>query len=291
VNAGHVLGRLATQARYSASGAVREATVRGYTALKYIHDLAQSFDAKAPALVALLQSAQEKALGKANLIVSVTATAEQDVSALLKALPAGESFPAAAHYEASLPQRMGIRIPAQISFAEKGAHLSRLGTAHSGSLDVCTNILTYSYLWNAVRVQGGAYGVGAVGSRNGDLAFHSYRDPSPARSLGVYDDSAKFLREFCAGDEDLTKFIISTIGNSEPLESPADQGARADNLWFAGITLADQKVLRQQVLATTRQAILDWCSVLEQAAREGAVCVVGHQEALKACGELEIVSL
>lgn len=291
VNAGHILGRLATQARYSAAGAVREATARGYTALKYIHDLAQNFDAQAPALLTLLQSAQKKAFGKANLIVSVTATGEQDVSALLKALPAGEKAPAAAHYEASLPQRMGIRIPAQISFAEKGSHLSRLGTAHSGSLDVCTNILTYSYLWNAVRVQGGAYGVGAVGARNGDLTFHSYRDPSPARSLGVYDDSARFLREFCAGDEDLTKFIISTIGNSEPLESPADQGARADNLWFAGITLADQKVLRQQVLATTRQAILDWCSVLEQAAKEGAVCVVGHQEALKACGELEIFSL
>ncbi len=291
VNAGHILGRLATQARYSASGAVREATNRGYTALKYIHDLAQNFDAQAPALISLLKSTQEKALGKSALIVSVTATGEQDVSALLKALPAGESAPAAAHYEAKLPQRMGVRIPAQISFAEKGAHLSRLGTAHAGSLDVCTNILTYSYLWNAVRVQGGAYGVGAVGSRNGDLIFHSYRDPSPARSLGVYDDSAKFLREFCAGEEDLGKFIISTIGSSEPLESPADQGARADTLWFFGLTKADQKALRQQVLATTRQDILDWCPVLEKSAQEGAVCVVGHEEALKACGELEVVSL
>ncbi|MBO5034497.1 MAG: hypothetical protein J6C43_02670, partial [Oscillospiraceae bacterium] len=272
-------------------GAVREATGRGYTALKYIHDLAQSFDAQVPALIALLQSAQEKALGKTNLIVSVTATTEQDVTALLKALPAGENHPASAHYEASLPVRMGIRIPAQISFAEKGAHLSRLGTAHAGSLDVCTNILTYSYLWNAVRVQGGAYGVGAIGARNGDLTFHSYRDPSPARSLGVYDDSAKFLREFCAGDENLTKFIISTIGSSEPLDEPAVQGTRADTLWFAGITKAAQKALRQQILATTRQDLLDWCPVLEQAAKEGAVCVVGHEEALKACGELEIVSL
>ena len=114
---------------------------------------------------------------------------------------------------------------------------------------------------------------------------------SPARSLGVYDESAQFLREFCAGDEDLTKFIISTIGNSEPLEEPAAQGLRADTLWFAGVTLADQKALRQQILATTRQSILDWCPVLEQAAQTGAVCVVGHEEALKACGELEIFSL
>ena len=119
----------------------------------------------------------------------------------------------------------------------------------------------------------------------------SVADDETARSLGVYDDSAKFLREFCAGEEDLGKFIISTIGSSEPLESPADQGARADTLWFFGLTKADQKALRQQVLATTRQDILDWCPVLEKSAQEGAVCVVGHEEALKACGELEVVSL
>lgn len=291
VRAGNVLGRLATQARYSAVGAVREAATRGYTALKYVHDLAQDFDAQAPALLSLLRNAQEKALGKANLTVSVTATNQQDISALLGGLPAGESAPAEAHYEAKLPHRMGVRIPAQISFAEKGDHLSRLGAHHSGSLDVCTNILTYSYLWNAVRVQGGAYGVGAIGARNGDLTFHSYRDPSPARSLGIYDESAQFLRQFCAGDEDLTKFIISTIGSSEPLDAPDGQGRLADTLWFAGITLTDQKALRQQILATTRQAILDWCPVLEKAAQEGAVCVVGHEEALKACGELEIFSL
>ena len=67
--------------------------------------------------------------------------------------------------------------------------------------------------------------------------------------------------------------------------------ARELALSDAGVTLADQKALRQQILATTRQAILDWCPALEQAAKEGAVCVVGHEEALKACGGLEIVSL
>ena len=290
VGAGHAMGRLVTQSRYSAAGAVREATGHGYTALKYIRDLAQNFDSHVPALLALLQKAQ-KGLGTAALTVSVTATGEQDISTLLKALPAGEAAPAAAHYEAKLPHRMGIRIPAQISFAEKGDHLSQLDVQRDGSLNVCTNILTYSYLWNTVRVQGGAYGVGAVSNLSGDLTFHSYRDPSPARSLGIYDESAQFLREFCAGDEDLTKFIISTIGATEPLDSPDGLGSLADSYYLCGVMLEDLKALRQQILATTRDSILGWCRVLEKAAKEGAVCVVGHEEALKACGELEVVSL
>ena len=133
--------------------------------------------------------------------------------------------------------------------------------------------------------------MGAVSNLSGDLTFHSYRDPSPARSLGIYDESAQFLREFCAGDEDLTKFIISTIGATEPLDSPDGLGSLADSYYLCGVMLEDLKALRQQILATTRDSILGWCRVLEKAAKEGAVCVVGHEEALKACGELEVVSL
>lgn len=291
VGAGHAIGRQVVLSHYSASAAVKEAAILGYTSLHTRIALSKEFDTQAPALIALLERVQKNALGKAGLTVGITATEPVELSTLLNALPVGEKAPEAAHYEARLPKRLGIRIPAQISFAEKGNHFSALNAAYHGSLNVCTNILTYGYLWNAVRVQGGAYGVGAVGARNGEFAFHSYRDPSPARSLGCYDGSADFIREFCAGDEDLTKFIISTIGSSEPLESPAEQGARADALWLSGITFEDQKRVRGEILATTRQALLDWCPILEQVAKDSAVCVVGHEEALKSCGDLELVSL
>lgn len=291
VGAGHAIGRSVVLSHYSASAAVREASILGYTSLRASIALSKEFDTQAPALIALLEQVQRNALVKAGLTVSITATGDTDISALLNALPAGEAAPKTAHYQNHLPRRLGIRIPAQISFAEKGSHFSALNAAYHGSLNVCTNILTYGYLWNAVRVQGGAYGVGAVGTQSGDFTFHSYRDPSPSRSLGCYDGSADFIREFCGGDEDLTKFIISTIGNSEPLESPAAQGARADALWFAGITFDDRKRVREEILSTTRDTLLGWCPMLEQLAKDGAVCVVGHENALNACEDLELVSL
>jgi Zn-dependent M16 (insulinase) family peptidase len=49
-------------------------------------------------------------------------------------------------------------------------------------------------LHREIREKGGAYGCGA-GASNGFASFSSMRDPSPERSLGVFHDAAKLLRE------------------------------------------------------------------------------------------------
>ena len=133
-----------------------------------------------------------------------------------------------------------------------------------------------------IRVQGGAYGCGLRIGRAIALAY-SYRDPTPARSLAMYREAADFLRSFVDSGERIDKFVISTIADTEPLMSPRDEGARADGEWFAGKTEADLRRERAEILATDGKALLYWCAALEHMAETGAVCVVAHEEALKAC--------
>ena len=76
-----------------------------------------------------------------------------------------------------------IVIPADISFAAMGSHLSLFDRPFTGGMQVLGNLFTYGYLWNEVRVKGGAYGCGFRAGRAGGISFHSYRDPSPANSL------------------------------------------------------------------------------------------------------------
>jgi len=87
---------------------------------------------------------------------------------------------------------------------------------YSGIARVMSNIQSLSYLWNEVRVQGGAYGAGLNTSETGRMVTYSYRDPSPARTLGINRSMSKGLRDFVAGDERIDKYIISTVGESEP---------------------------------------------------------------------------
>jgi Zn-dependent M16 (insulinase) family peptidase len=118
-------------------------------------------------------------------------------------------------------QKEGFVIPASVSFAVTGTNLAAVNAAYSGRLRVASKLLSLSYLWNVIRVQGGAYGSGFLARPNGSVSFYSYRDPSACRSLEFYGRSDEFLRDFADGDEDLTKFIIGTIAENEPLLSPA----------------------------------------------------------------------
>lgn len=287
VMGGHMLGIAAVQSHYSAAAAATEAQ-NGYTRIQWLHDMAKNFDGRIGDLIELLERVRTQSVCRARLVASVTTAKDVDLSGLLSVLPEGEAVAETASYATDLPKHMGIRIPAQAAFAEVGY---RLDSMADGSLQIADNILSLSYLWNEVRVQGGAYGVGMRTARTGSMVCYSYRDPSPARTLQVYAGSADFLKAYCEGDEDLDKFIISAVAGTEPLRAPGERGMAADERWFAGITDDSRKEHRRQMLDTTREKLLGWCDALKAMSAEGAVCVVAHDDALKQCENLDIFDL
>ena len=195
----------------------------------------------------------------------------------------GTPAPAEAIYDSPVPEKFGVRIPAQVSFAEKG-----FGMKVTGGMKVAANIISLSHLWSRVRVQGGAYGSGLAADEHGAICHYSYRDPSPARSIGVYGEEADFITSFCEGDEALDKFIISAIGNSEPLRSPAEQGEAADMDYMEGRTIEDARRIRGEMLKTTEETLLSLRKDLKDCADKGCVCVVGCDSALKEFGDMPV---
>ena len=79
-------------------------------------------------------------------------------------------------------------LPSKVAYAVLGGRNPDVKN-NLGLMRVARSILSYEYLWNTVRVQGGAYGVGFVPRRDGGLSFYSYRDPSPAKSIEAYKKS------------------------------------------------------------------------------------------------------
>ncbi len=280
---GHALAMMAALSHYSAAGAVNEALQDyGYTNVQWLHGLATNFDEKIPAHTALLEAKLAAAVCKARLVLSVTANEPVDAAPIVEDYPAGEEIAPFAAYTTQVPMKRGIQIPAQIGYAVLADSLPASGVSYDGSALVAANILSLSYLWNVIRVQGGAYGCGLNIGRQAALAY-SFRDPTPARSLQMYRGAAEFLREFVKSGERIDKFIISTIASTEPLMPARDEGARADGMWFSGKTEELLRRDRAQILATDGEKLLSWCQMLEHMAENGAVCVVAHKEALKAC--------
>jgi len=287
VMAGHAMAAYAVQAHYTARAAVNEA-ISGYTGLQWLHGFARSFDEKLGDFTKLLERLQKETFCQSRLRVGVTATEKKDLSAFIACLPEGTSVPTSAAYQTALPKRLGIAIPAQIAFASKGYHLSLLNESGNGSLSVASNILSLDYLWNAIRVQGGAYGTGMQGSRDGMLLTYSYRDPSPARSLSVYDEMGNYLRNF---EENLDRYIISTVSSAQPLLTAQQKGTMADERWFSGIGREVLEKRHAEMLKTDHAALAAWQAPLDAMAADGAVCVVGYADALAQCDGLEIRQL
>ena len=278
---GHRFAAACAQSHFSASAAAMEAG-GAYSAVRWVHDFVKQFAERIDGFAADCRKLLDAAVCTARLTLGLTEDGNADLSGLLEKLPAGSPCVAAAHYESGLPRQLGIRIPAQVSYAALGCHLAACGERYNGTLQLLANILSLSYLWNAVRVQGGAYGAGMQAGR-GSMFCYSYRDPSPARTLDTCRTMGDFITQFRDSGEKLDKFIISTIAGTEPLASPRQLGAMADNRWFSGLTYEDAVQERREMLEADWDSLLAWTGMLDRLKDLGAVCVVGHGEALNAC--------
>jgi presequence protease len=89
----------------------------------------------------------------------------------------------------------GLTIPAQVNFVGKGANLFQLGYQLHGSAYVINNHLNGTWLWEKIRVQGGAYGGFTFDSQSGVFNFLSYRDPNLLQSLEIYDQTSGLPKE------------------------------------------------------------------------------------------------
>ena len=80
-------------------------------------------------------------------------------------------------------RREAFVVASDVSFTAIGYDRRILGVEHTGSLLLLSRILSYDYLWNEIRVKGGAYGAGFQATRVGSMRFYTYRDPRIDESI------------------------------------------------------------------------------------------------------------
>ena len=288
---GHRLGLFEARSHWSARDAAAEA-VNGHSFMQYMHGMSSASDDELDEFTAFAEEVIRKSVCRQNAIIGVTADSYPDLSKLMEKLPDGEAMPDKVHYESELPRRMGIEIPAAVSFAVTSYDLKSDGHKMSGNFQVAANIISLSHLWNSIRVQGGAYGASMSAGRTGSLFCHTYRDPSPGRSLGIFRTTSDFLKDFASDESvDIDGFIISTIASTEPLLSPAAKGRSADDFYLSGFTDEDRIRIRREILNTKAGDLAGLGDVLKDMAEKGTVCVVGPKAALEECEDLEIFTL
>ena len=175
----------------------------------------------------------------------------------------------------------GLTIPAKVNYVIKGANLYAQGYALHGSVAAATNLLRAGYLWDRVRVQGGAYGAFcSFDVRSGVFSFGSYRDPNLVDTIATYDGAGAFLRGLDVSEAELTKNIIGAVGRLDTYRLPDAQGYTSMVRRLVGETDETLQLYRDELLSTTPAHLREFADALDAVGNAGNVVVMGSRESL-----------
>lgn len=276
---GHSYAMTKALSGFSAEAALREA-LEGESFARWFADLAGSFSGHAEALGERLAGLAHRAFAANRLFVGFGG--EPSVSAIesfVKALPESEIGEAAAAPE-GVKTDCTVEIPADVGFSALGGNLNTFGGKFSGAWPVLSSLMTYGYLWGAVRVQGGAYGTGMNVRSNGDIFCYSYRDPNLMSSADAFAALPDVLGEMLSEDMPLDDIIIGTVNTTDPLLDPAGQCELSCRRYLRGTTPEDIARLRHEILDTTAADLRSLIPTLRAYVENGVFCAVGSHDAV-----------
>ncbi len=261
--------------------------IGGIHYLFFLRQLADTVDKDWPAVLDKLETIRRLLINRRAMLCNVTLdhqnwTAVQPLLAdFLATLPAQP--PALHQWTRPLDgANEGLIIPAQVNFVGKGANLYKLGYRAHGSVIPVVNYLQNTWLWERVRVHGGAYGGFAVfDRRSGTFAYISYRDPNLLETLENYDQSGQFLRDLKLSEDELVKSIIGAIGLIDAYQLPDAKGYTSLLRYLTHDSDELRQQMREEILATTPADFSRFADILAQVNTQGAVVVLGSQEAIE----------
>ncbi|WP_461206496.1 insulinase family protein [Clostridium sp. DL1XJH146] len=175
----------------------------------------------------------------------------------------------------------GLLTQANVQYVAKGYNFIKLGYEYSGRLSVLKSIVTLDYLWNKVRVLGGAYGAFVSFSKTGNVVFVSYRDPNLKETLDNYDKLVDYLNNFKADEKEITKYIIGTISGLDSPLTPSMKLDREVSYYMADITSEDLQRERDEILSTKDEDIRGFSNMIKDVVAQNNICVLGNEEKIR----------
>lgn len=264
-----------------------------------VKELEENFEEKKAELIENLRQIAQQIFRKDNLIISYTSSADG-------LAPMEEAFAKIAdtlhteEKEAEIPceihcvkRNEGFKTSSKVQYVARTGNFIDRGVEYTGALQILKVILSYDYLWQNVRVKGGAYGCMSSFNRIGEGYLVSYRDPNLEKTMEIYEGVVDYLKNFNVDDRDMNKFIIGTISNIDRPMNPAAKGSRSMNLYMNHVSAEMIREERDQILDAQQSDICALADVLQALLDAHELCVIGSEEKIEEQKEmfLEIKTL
>lgn len=256
-----------------------------------VSDLLEHFDEKKDDLIDQMKILRTKIYNRECMTVSYTAeregigTVREMAEGLARALGMRPSDTGQRVFdEARLTApsgNEGFMTSSQVQYVARSGNFIKEGHRFTGVMDVLASYLRWEYLWQNVRVKGGAYGCMTGFRRGGNAFFVSYRDPHLKRTWDVFEDLPHTLRNLELSERELRQYIIGAINAIDQPLTPRSRGARSLALYLSGVTeeMLDQE--REEILTTTQEDLQALADVIEDVLDQGYACTIGSEAKVK----------
>jgi Zn-dependent M16 (insulinase) family peptidase len=215
----------------------------------------------------------------------------------LARLPAGAA--AGGRGAAPPPLADGRRLEAlvtstNVNFAALALPAAAFGTAESVQETILAHYLSTGFLWEQVRMKGGAYGAGAsVSSLERVFTFTSYRDPNIARTFDSFRQALESAGAEALSPEAFEQVLIGAAGREERPMAPGERGYTALKRSLLGISDRMRQDRRDRLLAACPADLPAAAARLASDFAQGYSAVLAGRQALESSGlrNLELVEI
>lgn len=284
-NAGHSAAMARVASYYLPAAVVRE-TLGGVDFYRFLKDVADNWETRAAEVTKRLAEIAARLFTDDNCTLSFTGT-DDDLARFWEAggtlgrtSAAGETAVRLVVPEPA-PKNEAFIVPSDVVYAAVGCDRRLLGSDYSGNWLVASRILSFDYLWNEVRVKGGAYGVGFQITRAGNTRFYSYRDPRLDETLERFAAAGAWLAQAPLPADEFEGYLVSTVAGIDAPVKPRELARRQDGQFFAHMAPGARLKTRAEVLAATPDSVRALGETTARVASENMVCVFGNKDIIE----------
>lgn len=267
---------------YSKSEYIKDAAM-GIGFYDFVCEVLENYDERKEEVAKNLKEAMEYFFVKGDVIVNYGGDKEsfEKVKTLSKEL-ANELFDRTENDDKweFIPEQKNEAFitPGQIQFV---ARCGQFEGEYTGSFFALSNIMTTEYLWNNIRVLGGAYGCSNKVTKQRDVIFSSFRDPNLKSTSDTYLNAAKYIEELNMDERTLRKFIIGAVSGIDRPLTTNETVTRELVLYLTDNDYESRKKTRTELLNTSLDDIRKLGKAYREAMDMDNICVIGSKSAIE----------
>jgi hypothetical protein len=300
VPGGHQFAMTRAASMLSASVA-REEEWKGITQLLFLEEVTRTLDERLALISQTLESIRVDLLVQANLRANATAVeaafeeTSRAVQLIAAKLPRASQHvikpQSRSHSKNGSPRAESLLSSASVGYVARAIPGLRYEHPDNGPAAVLGHLLSTGFLWEKVRMEGGAYGAFSF-PRNmeGLFLFGSYRDPHIAATLVRFREALQFVESASMDEEEVERAVIGAVGREDRPMDPGEKGLVSLQRKLHGVSDELRQKRRDRLIATRQADVVRVAHELLQTFDQGFTSVIANRaslsEALTAVPEL-----